>query len=351
MQKDNAPNSTVLDSAVSDSAAGGSQILIEVQNLRKYYPVRKRKLFEKQKYLKAVESLNLKIPEGITFGLVGESGCGKSTTGQLFANIFPATSGKIIYRGEDMSAMTRAEKRSTQRKIQMVFQDPYSSLNPKRKIGWILEEPLKIHTKLKRKERLEKVKEILETVGLDAGYADRYPNELSGGQRQRVSIAAALILDPEFIIADESVSALDVSVQAQILNLLKMLQKERNLTYLFISHDLNVVQYMSDYVGVMYLGHLVESGTVQEVCDTPAHPYTKALLSAIPEAQNAGAKRIVLEGEVPSPVNTPSGCPFHTRCAHACEQCGTQSPRLQNIGGTHFVSCYKAEQNAEYEIA
>lgn len=270
------------------------QILLEVQNLSKYYPVRKKKLFEKQKVLKAVENLNLRIPRGCTFGLVGESGCGKSTTGQMFANIFPATTGKIIYDGQDLAQLSGAQKRSIQKKIQIVLQDPYSSLNPKRTIGWILEEPLKIHTKLSKAERREKVREILETVGLEESYAGRYPGELSGGQRQRVNIAAALMLDPEFIIADESVSALDVSVQAQILNLFKTLQKERNLTYLFISHDLNVVQYMSDYIGVMYLGHLVESGTVEDIYDHPQHPYTQALLSAIPEAEMAGKKRVTL---------------------------------------------------------
>lgn len=319
-------------------------ILVEVKDLQKYYPVPKRKLLEKQRYLKAVERLNLCIPEGCTYGLVGESGCGKSTTGQMLADIFSSTGGSILYRGENLSEMDRTKKRCVRRKIQMIFQDPYSSLNPKKKIGWILEEPLKIHTDLKKQERQEQVRKILETVGLDESYRDRYPNELSGGQRQRVSIAAALILDPEFIIADEAVSALDVSVQAQILNLLKMLQKERNLTYLFISHDLNVVQYMSDYIGVMYMGYLVESGTAEEIWNHPAHPYTKALLSAVPEIWNENQKRIVLEGEVPSPIDTPAGCPFHTRCPYATEKCAKEQPVSENIGGEHQVSCHYLQE-------
>lgn len=328
---------------IRSEATQKQQILVEAQNLTKYYPVRRRKLFEKQKYLKAVEQLNLQIPKGLTFGLVGESGCGKSTTGQMLADIFPATSGRILYDGEDLSKMTRAQKRSIQKKIQIVLQDPYSSLDPKRTIGWILEEPLKIHTKLKKRERREKVQEILKTVGLDESYAGRYPGELSGGQRQRVNIAAALMLDPEFVIADESVSALDVSVQAQILNLFKKLQRERKLTYLFISHDLNVVQYMSDYIGVMYLGHLVECGTVEDIYDNPAHPYTQALLSAIPKERSNGGNRIVLKGEVPDPVHTPDGCPFHTRCAKVGAKCNCEKPGLRRISGTHFVSCHGVE--------
>lgn len=336
-------NGIVRNGKIRSEEIQTQQILVEAQNLTKYYPIRRRRLFEKQKYLKAVEELNFQIPKGSTFGLVGESGCGKSTTGQMLADIFPATSGRIIYDGQDLTKMTRTHKRSIQRKIQIVLQDPYSSLDPKRTIGWILEEPLKIHTKLKKQERREKVRIILETVGLDESYAGRYPGELSGGQRQRVNIAAALMLDPEFVIADESVSALDVSVQAQILNLFKKLQWERKLTYLFISHDLNVVQYMSDYIGVMYLGHLVECGTVEDICDNPVHPYTKALLSAIPRERNNGRNRVVLKGEVPDQVHTPEGCPFHTRCAKAGIKCNCENPGLRKISETHFVSCHGAE--------
>lgn len=316
------------------------EVLIEARDLCKYYPVKAKEIFEKNKKVQAVEKLNLSIRKGSTFGLVGESGCGKSTTGQMLSEIVSATQGEILYQGKPLREMNRAERAAVRKKIQMVFQDPYSSLNPKRTIEWTLEEPLKSCTKLGKKERKQKVQEILKIVGLDESYGQRYPGELSGGQRQRVSIAAALILDPEFVIADESVSALDVSVQAQILNLLQKLQKERGLTYLFISHDLNVVQYMSDEIGVMYLGHLVELGDAQEVCSHPAHPYTKALLSAIPEVEGVRKERIVLEGEVPSPANVPRGCPFHTRCKETQERCRKEYPTPRKVKEGHVVCCH-----------
>lgn len=317
-----------------------SKILIETKNLKKYYPVPRKRIFEKKRYVKAVEQLNLKIPKGCTYGLVGESGCGKSTAGQVLAGIYPASEGNVYYAGEEVSGMSREKKKEIRKKIQMIFQDPYSSLNPKKKIGWILEEPLKTDTDMKKQERKNKIIDVLKRVGLDESYIDKYPSELSGGQRQRVSIAAALLLDPEFIIADEAVSALDVSVQAQILNLLKELQKESNLTYLFISHNLKVVQFMSDYIGVMYLGHMVECGTAEEVCKMPLHPYTKALLSSVLDVHETGKERIVLEGEVPDPVNTPSGCPFHTRCKIAKERCATENPKLKFINDSHAVCCH-----------
>lgn len=316
------------------------EVLIEARDLCKYYPVKAKKIFEKNKKVRAVEKLNLSIRKGSTFGLVGESGCGKSTTGQMLSEIVSATQGEILYQDKPLREMNRMERAAVRKKIQMVFQDPYSSLNPKRTIEWTLEEPLKSCTKLGKKERKQKVQEILKIVGLDESYGQRYPGELSGGQRQRVSIAAALILDPEFVIADESVSALDVSVQAQILNLLQKLQKEKGLTYLFISHDLNVVQYMSDEIGVMYLGHLVELGDAQEVCSHPAHPYTKALLSAIPEVEGVRKERIILEGEVPSPANVPEGCPFHTRCKEAQERCRKEYPAPRKVKEGHVVCCH-----------
>ena len=319
-----------------------NKILVQTNDLSKYYEVPRKKLIEKQRYVKAVEKINLEIPKGCTYGLVGESGCGKSTTGKMLAGIYSPTTGNILFDGQDMAKLDRKSKRRTLRKIQMIFQDPYSSLNPKKKIGWILEEPLKTNTGVKGPERKRQVKQILETVGLDESYAEKYPSELSGGQRQRVSIAAALILNPEFIIADEAVSALDVSVQAQILNLMKELQKERNLTYLFISHDLNVVEFMSDYIGVMYLGNLVECGTAEEVCKHPLHPYTQSLLSAVLDIRGPQAERIVLEGEVPSPIDTPSGCPFHTRCGRAQEICAKERPCLKDDGKGHQVSCHFA---------
>lgn len=318
-----------------------TEILIETRNLSKDYPVRAKGVFDEKQYVHAVEELNLSITKGITFGLVGESGCGKSTIGQMLAQIIPATKGRILYDGTEFSTMKKPDQKNLKRKIQMVFQDPYASLNPRRKIGWTLEEPLISCTRLKRKQRIRKVEEILREVGLDESYKEKYPNELSGGQRQRVSIAAALILEPEFIIADESVSALDVSVQAQILNLLKKLQKERGLTYLFISHDLNVVQYMSDEIGVMYLGHLVEVGKAEAVYNHPAHPYTRALLSAVPKVKGDIKERIMLEGEVPNPINMPKGCPFHTRCKEAQSCCKTEMPGVKEVGKEHFVYCHK----------
>ncbi len=317
-----------------------NKILIETKDLKKYYPVPRKKIFEKKRYVKAVDGLNLKIPKGCTYGLVGESGCGKSTVGQVLAGIYSATDGKVFYEGEALCDLSKEKKKKIRRKIQMIFQDPYSSLNPKKKIGWILEEPLKTGAHLNKAERKNKVTEVLKQVGLEESYVNKYPNELSGGQRQRVSIAAALLLEPEFIIADEAVSALDVSVQAQILNLLRKLQRERNLTYLFISHNLNVVQFMSDYIGVMYLGHLVECGTTKEICDHPLHPYTKALLSSVVDVHDRGKKRILLEGEVPDPVQTPLGCPFHTRCSQKKECCNNEKPEWRMENENHAVWCH-----------
>ena len=256
--------------------------LLEVKGLCKYYAAESNKILNKRKYIKVVEHIDLCIYPGEVFGLVGESGCGKSTFAKMLVDVITPTNGQISYKGKNYSAMSHQEKKEYHKQVQIIFQDPYSSLNPKKKIGWILEEPLKLHTELASQERKQKVEEILEVVGLDASFKGKYPNELSGGQRQRVSIAAALMLNPEIIIADESVSALDVSIQSQILNLMKKLQEEKNLTYLFISHDLNVVQYMSDRIGVMYFGKLVEVGSVDDIYHSPKHPYTKALLSSIP---------------------------------------------------------------------
>ena len=318
-----------------------TQILIETKNLSKDYPVKSNSLFYTGQYVHAVDTLNLKISKGITFGLVGESGCGKSTTGQMLAQIIPPTKGQVLYHGTDIANMKKSDQKKLKKNIQIIFQDPYASLNPRKKIGWTLEEPLINCTKLSREERLKKVETILKEVGLDKSYKEKYPNELSGGQRQRVSIAAALILEPEFIIADEAVSALDVSVQAQILNLLKRLQKERELTYLFISHDLHVVQYMSDEIGVMYLGHLVEIGKSEEIYHHPAHPYTQALLSAVPQVEGEVQKRIVLTGEVPNPIHIPKGCPFHTRCKEAELYCKEEMPKMKEIGEGHYIYCHK----------
>lgn len=322
------------------------QPLIELINVTKAYLVKNRSNPFRRKSIKAVNALTLSIYPGEIFGLVGESGCGKSTAGQMIAGIFPQTSGEILYRGNSVSRLTAEEQRAMRREIQIVLQDPYASLNPKRKIGWLIEEPLIINTNLTKRERLRRVEEMIETVGLDAGYLGRYPHELSGGQRQRVNIAAALMLDSRLLVADEAVSALDVSIQSQILNLLKSLKETRNLTYLFISHDLNVVQYMSDRIGVMYLGQLVECGSVEQVYGDARHPYTKALLSTIPSVTGNARERIVLEGEVPSLLNPPSGCAFRTRCNRACAACAQKAPELKCFQDGHCVRCHFAEQEA-----
>ena len=296
------------------------QPLIELKDVTKTYHDGKRKdVF-------AVSNFNLTLYEGETLGLVGESGCGKSTIGNMLVHLFTP----------DIASMNEREFHPLRKEIQMVFQDPYSSLNPRKKIGWLLEEPLKIHRKdMKKEERKAKVEEILKEVGLDAEYANRYPKELSGGQRQRVSIALAFLMKPFFIVADEPVSALDVSVQAQILNLMRELQEKYKLTSLFISHDLGVVSYLSDRIGVMYLGHLVELGTTKEILEHPAHPYTKALFHA---------NEKVVVGEIPSPSDPPSGCPFHTRCEYCTERCKTEMPQMRTLSGdeydVHIAACH-----------
>ena len=315
--------------------------LLEVKGLCKYYAAESNKILNKRKYIKVVEHIDLCIYPGEVFGLVGESGCGKSTFAKMLVDVITPTNGQISYKGKNYSAMSHQEKNEYHKQVQIIFQDPYSSLNPKKKIGWILEEPLKLHTELASQERKQKVEEILEVVGLDASFKGKYPNELSGGQRQRVSIAAALMLNPEIIIADESVSALDVSIQSQILNLMKKLQEEKNLTYLFISHDLNVVQYMSDRIGVMYFGKLVEVGSVDDIYHSPKHPYTKALLSSIPSVSGEKEReRILLTGDVPDLSAPPGGCPFHTRCREMKESCNIECPGLVEIEKGHFVSCH-----------
>ena len=314
-----------------------NNVLLQTNHLSKIYTD------DRKSVVKAVNDISLQIYQGETFGLVGESGCGKSTFGQMLVNLLEPTKGKILFEGEDIFKNKRARKEIPQ-KIQMIFQDPYSSLNPKRKIGWLLEESLIIHRKnLSKEQRAKIVDEMLDLVGLDESYKDRYPSQLSGGQRQRVSIAIALILNPKFVVCDEAVSALDVSVQAQILNLLHDLQEKFSLTYLFISHNLNVVSYMSDRIGVMYLGSIVELGDAVILSKNPIHPYTQSLLSAVPYPDPKMAKqrqRIVLEGDVPSPLHMPSGCAFRTRCKYATERCAKECPTLTDRGNGHQVACW-----------
>lgn len=311
--------------------------LLEVKNLKKYFQVGKKVI------LKAVDNVSFNIYKGETLGLVGESGCGKSTTGRTITRLYDASGGQVLYEGHDVHKLKQKKQRELNRKIQMIFQDPYASLNPRMIVEDIVAEGIEIHRLLKSKQRREKVYELLETVGLDHNHANRYPHEFSGGQRQRIGIARALAVDPDFIIADEPISALDVSVQAQIVNLLKKLQQEKKLTYLFIAHDLAMVKNISDRIGVMYLGNLMELTTSEQLYSNPLHPYTKALLSSIPTPDpriERDRERIVLEGEVPSPINPPSGCVFRTRCPMVKEVCVEKIPIWKEVSPNHYTACH-----------
>lgn len=317
--------------------------LLEIRDVKKYFPV--KKVHGKEITVKAVDSINLKINQGEIVGLVGESGCGKSTLGKSILKLHEITGGHILFHGEDITNYNERQMRPLREKIQIIFQDPYASLNPKKKIVQSVMAPLDVAGKYTKEEKLEKVRKILREVGLSDKYLEKYPHEMSGGQRQRVVIARALINDPELVICDEPVSALDVSVRSQVLNLLKDLHKERNLTYIFISHDLSVVEYLCDKVAVMYLGRIMEYAGKRELYGKPLHPYTKALLSAIP-VPDIHAKRdeVILQGELPSPLNPPAGCLFSTRCPMATDQCRQSRPELTEITGDdgtkRSVACF-----------
>lgn len=317
--------------------------LLEIRDVKKYFPV--KKVHGKEITVKAVDSINLKINQGEIVGLVGESGCGKSTLGKSILKLHEITGGRILFHGEDITNYNERQMRPLREKIQIIFQDPYASLNPKKKIVQSVMAPLDVAGKYTKEEKLEKVRKILREVGLSDKYLEKYPHEMSGGQRQRVVIARALINDPELVICDEPVSALDVSVRSQVLNLLKDLHKERNLTYIFISHDLSVVEYLCDKVAVMYLGRIMEYAGKRELYGKPLHPYTKALLSAIP-VPDIHAKRdeVILQGELPSPLNPPAGCLFSTRCPMATDQCRQSRPELTEITGDdgtkRSVACF-----------
>ncbi|WCF08976.1 dipeptide ABC transporter ATP-binding protein [Paenibacillus thiaminolyticus] len=322
-----------------------TQPLVQVENLKMHFPIKGGPLGKTVGAVKAVDGVSFHINKGETLGLVGESGCGKSTTGRMLLRLLEPSEGSIHFEGQDITKLAGNELRKMRRNMQMVFQDPFASLNPRHTIGKILEEPLIVHGVRDKSERQRKVKELLDVVGLSSYHASRYPHQFSGGQRQRIGIARALAIHPKLIIADEPVSALDVSIQSQVLNLLQDLQQEYKLTYLFIAHDLGVVRHISDRVGVMYLGQLVELSDTEDLYDNPLHPYTQALLSAVPIADVTFRRdRIILEGDVPSPANPPAGCPFHTRCPKAFEPCSAARPQLSAMEPGHYVACHLYEQ-------
>ena len=323
-------------------------VLLTVDNLKMHFPISKGIIFQKQVgAIKAVDGLNFSIIKGETLGLVGESGCGKSTTGRAILQLYRPTAGEVFFEGKDLVKVKGEELRKTRRRMQMIFQDPYASLNPRMTVGSIVGEPLEVHKiGSNKKERQERVQELLKIVGLNPYFVNRYPHEFSGGQRQRIGVARALAVNPSFIVADEPISALDVSIQAQVINLLEDLQKEMDLTYLFIAHDLSVVRHISDRIAVMYLGKIVELADRDELYKDPKHPYTQALLSAVPipdpkiEHQR---QRIILEGDVPSPANPPNGCNFCTRCPRVMDICKEKEPEFKDYGDGHYAACWLYE--------
>ncbi len=332
------------------SQENGRKVLVKVDNLKKHFPIM-RGVFRRQVgAVQAVDGVTFNIYEGETLGLVGESGCGKSTTGRVVLQLLDATDGSVEFKGRDLTSLSKSELRRERRHMQMIFQDPYASLNPRMTVGNIIGEPLKIQKLGNASERKKRVQELLQVVGLNPYFVNRYPHEFSGGQRQRIGVARALATNPDFIVADEPISALDVSVQAQVVNLLGDLRDQLGLTYLFIAHDLSMVRHISDRVAVMYLGRIVELSETNELFGHPLHPYTQALLSAIPMPdpdKEAERKRIILEGDVPSPANPPSGCRFHPRCRYATDICKEKDPEYRNLGEQgvkHWVACHHAEQ-------
>lgn len=324
-----------------------SKVLLKVENLKKYFPIHQGMFARHVGDVKAVDDVSFELYEGETLGIVGESGCGKSTTGRAIMRLHEPTEGNVLFDGVELTKLSDEQMRKVRREIQMVFQDPYASLNPRHTVEKILEEPLIVHGIGNAKERKKKVHEYLEIVGLSSYHAKRYPHQFSGGQRQRIGIARALMTNPKLIIADEPVSALDVSIQAQVLNLMQKLQEDLKLTYIFIAHDLGVVRHISDRVGVMYLGRLVEIAESELLYAEPLHPYTQALLSAVPIPDpQFEREQLLLTGDIPSPSNPPTGCTFHTRCPHAMEKCKQVIPMLQQVKTGHSVAChlYDAQQ-------
>jgi oligopeptide transport system ATP-binding protein len=329
----------------------GSDDLVQVRDLQMHFPVTKGIILQRQVgAVKAVDGVSFTIKKGETLGLVGESGCGKSTTGRAILQLYRPTAGQVFFHGTDLTKLKGEDMRRMRRKIQMIFQDPYASLNPRMTVGDIIGEPIRVHNLRQGKEVRERVQELLQLVGLNPYFINRYPHEFSGGQRQRIGVARALAVEPEFVVCDEPVSALDVSIQAQVINLLEELQDKLGLTYLFIAHGLAVVKHISDRVAVMYLGKVVELAEGSKLYSMPMHPYTQALLSAVPIPDpkvEKRRKRIILEGDVPSPLNPPSGCHFHTRCPIAIEKCKVEEPPFVDYGGGHFAACWRARESID----
>ncbi|MCM3768075.1 ABC transporter ATP-binding protein [Neobacillus niacini] len=331
---------------IASSKKTEPKVLLELQGIKKYFPIKGGILQRKQSDVKAVENVSLQLYEGESLGVVGESGCGKSTLGRAILGLEELTAGKVIFQDTEIQDLKRKEKLKFVKQMQMIFQDPFASLNPRQRIGHALEEVFTMHTNMSAKEKRETVISLLEEVGLKEEHFYKYPHEFSGGQRQRIGIARAIALHPSFVICDEAVSALDVSVQAQVLKLLKSLQQKYNLSYLFISHDLGVVRYFCDRVLVMYLGNTVELASVGDLFERPLHPYTQALLSAIPRPSvNRNRTRVRLQGDLPNPANPPSGCPFHTRCPIATDRCSAEKPEWKEYEPNHFAACHFAGQS------
>ena len=332
-----------------------TEYLLEVRNLKKYFPIKGGFIGHTVGQVKAVDGVSFRIKRGTTMGLVGESGCGKSTVGRTILRLHDKTDGEVLFNGQDIFALSKQELRKLRPKIQIIFQDPYSSLSPRLPVGEIIGEAVREHDVVPKEDFDDYITDIMKKCGLQEFHKDRYPHEFSGGQRQRICIARALAMNPDFILCDEPVSALDVSIQAQIINLLQELQNQFGLTYLFISHDLSVVEHISDTVGVMYLGSMVEFAETEKVFDHPLHPYTEALFSAIPVPDpDYKMERIVLEGSIPSPANPPAGCKFHTRCKDCMEICKCVAPNWKEVQEGHFCACHKYnsdEENAEAEAA
>lgn len=326
-----------------ETQAAQEKYLLEVKDLKMAFPAGGGFLKKNRQYVHAVDGVSFQLRQGETLGIVGESGCGKSTIGNLIIRLLKETGGRIVFDGHDITAMSAREFKPLRREMQMVFQDPFSSLNPRKKVFDIIAEPYHIQTKMSGREIRKNVEYMMELVGLDKSYQTRYPHEFSGGQRQRIGIARALAIEPEFIVCDEPISALDVSIQSQVINLLHDLQEKLGLTYLFIAHDLNIVKYISDRIAVMYLGNVVELASSDELYKNTLHPYSQALLSAVPipdPSAEAQKHRIIISGDVPSPINTPKGCNFAGRCPKACDQCKESKPPLQEITPGHYVACH-----------